>query len=188
MGSSFANERGFTMGLKEIPVGTNVPHDVNVVIEIPMNGAPVKYEVDKTSGALFVDRFMSTAMFYPTNYGYIPNTLSLDGDPVDVLVISPVPLMPSSVISVRPVGMLKMTDEAGQDAKLIAVPSDKLSAFYRKVESYHDLPQPLLLSIEHFFAHYKDLEEGKWVKIDGWFDKDAAHQEILDGQARYQGN
>lgn len=173
------------MGLKEIPLGKNVPHDVNVVIEIPMNGAPVKYEVDKSSGALFVDRFMSTAMFYPTNYGYIPHTLSLDGDPVDVLVVSPVPLLPGSVISVKPVGMLKMTDEAGQDAKLIAVPSDKLSTFYRKVESYRDLPQPLLLSIEHFFAHYKDLEEGKWVKIDGWRDKEEAYQEILDSQKRY---
>lgn len=176
------------MGLNEIPVGKNAPHDVNVIIEIPMNGAPVKYEVDKSSGALFVDRFMSTAMFYPTNYGYIPATLSLDGDPVDVLVVTPVPLMSGSVISVRPVGMLKMTDEAGQDAKLIAVPSDKLSSFYRKIESYHDLPQPLLLSIEHFFAHYKDLEEGKWVKIDGWLDKAEAYQEISQSQQRYLDN
>jgi inorganic pyrophosphatase len=176
------------MGLKDIPVGKNAPHDVNVIIEIPMNGSPVKYEVDKASGALFVDRFMSTAMFYPANYGYIPGTLSLDGDPVDVLVVTPVPIMSGSVISVRPVGMLKMTDEAGQDAKLLAVPSDKLSPFYRKIESYRDLPQPLLLSIEHFFAHYKDLEEGKWVKIDGWLDKAEAYQEIIQSQQRYLDN
>jgi inorganic pyrophosphatase len=177
---------GIAMGLKEIPSGKNLPKDVNVVVEIPMNGPPVKYEVDKTTGALFVDRFMSTAMFYPANYGYIPQTLSLDGDPVDVLVVTPVPLQTGTVISCRPVGMLKMTDESGEDAKLIAVPSDKLCQYYRKVESYRDLPQPLLLSIEHFFAHYKDLEEGKWVRIDGWDDISAAHQEILDSIKRYQ--
>jgi inorganic pyrophosphatase len=173
------------MALKEIPVGKNPPNDVNVIVEIPMNGSPVKYEVDKETGALFVDRFMSTAMFYPANYGYIPQTLSLDGDPVDVLVVTPVPLMAGTVISVRPVGVLKMHDEAGQDAKLIAVPSDKLCQYYRKVVSYRDLPQPLLLSIEHFFAHYKDLEEGKWVKIDGWEDVQSAQQEILDSTKRF---
>jgi inorganic pyrophosphatase len=174
------------MALKDIPVGKNPPYDVNVIIEIPMNGSPVKYEVDKETGALFVDRFMSTAMFYPANYGYVPQTLSLDGDPVDVLVVTPVPLMAGTVISVRVVGVLKMHDEAGQDAKLIAVPSDKLCQYYRKVASYRDLPQPLLLSIEHFFAHYKDLEEGKWVKIDGWEDIQAAQQEILDSTKRFQ--
>lgn len=173
------------MGLKNIPVGKDVPNNINVIIEIPMNGAPVKYEVDKETGALFVDRFMATAMFYPTNYGYVPQTLSLDGDPVDVLVVSPYPLLSGAVIPCRPVGMLKMTDESGEDAKVLAVPIDKLSQLYRNVESYRDLPQPLLLSIEHFFAHYKDLEEGKWVRIEGWQDVAAAHQEILNSQKRY---
>lgn len=173
------------MSLKDIGCGKNVPHDVNVIIEIAMNAAPVKYEVDKESGALFVDRFMATAMFYPTNYGYIPQTLSLDGDPVDVLVVTPHPLINGSVIRCRPVGVLKMTDESGEDAKLIAVPVDKLCQYYRTVKSYRDLPQPLLLSIEHFFNHYKDLEEGKWVRIDGWADIEQAHQEIIDSQKRY---
>jgi inorganic pyrophosphatase len=176
------------MGLKNISAGKNVPNDINVVVEIPMAGAPVKYEVDKETGALFVDRFMATAMFYPTNYGYVPQTLSLDGDPVDVLVVSPYPLLSGSVIRCRPVGVLKMTDESGEDAKVLAVPVDKLSQLYRKVESYRDLPQTLLLSIEHFFAHYKDLEEGKWVRINGWEDVEAAHQEILDSQKRYSEN
>ena len=174
------------MGLQTVPSGRDLPTDINVIIEIPMNGHPVKYEVDKETGALFVDRFMATAMFYPCNYGYVPQTLSLDGDPVDVLVVTPFPLLSGSVIRCRPVGVLKMTDDAGEDAKIIAVPVDKLSQLYRKVESYHDLPQPLLRSIEHFFAHYKDLEEGKWVKINGWEDMDAAHQEILDSQKRFQ--
>lgn len=176
------------MSLKNISCGKNVPNDVNVIIEIPMNGPPVKYEVDKESGALFVDRFMATAMFYPTNYGYIPQTLSLDGDPVDVLVVTPFPLLNGSVIRCRPVGMLKMTDESGEDAKLIAVPVDKLCQYYRKVQSYLDLPQPLLQSIEHFFSHYKDLEEGKWVKVDGWAGIEQAHQEILNSQKRYLEN
>lgn len=176
------------MSLNNIACGKNVPHDVNVIIEIPMNGPPVKYEVDKESGALFVDRFMATAMFYPTNYGYIPQTLSLDGDPVDVLVVTPFPLLNGSVIRCRPVGMLKMTDESGEDAKLIAVPVDKLCQYYRKVQNYLDLPQPLLQSIEHFFSHYKDLEEGKWVKIDGWSGVEQAHQEIINSQKRYTEN
>ena len=173
------------MGLKSISAGKDVPNDINVVIEIPMSGDPVKYEVDKETGALFVDRFMATAMFYPTNYGYVPQTLSLDGDPVDVLVVSPYPLLSGSVIRCRPVGVLKMTDESGEDAKVLAVPVDKLCQLYRKVDSYRDLPQSLLLSIEHFFAHYKDLEEGKWVRIGGWEDVNIAHQEILDSQKRY---
>ena len=176
------------MSLKNIACGKDVPQDVNVIIEIPMNGPPVKYEVDKESGALFVDRFMATAMFYPTNYGYIPQTLSLDGDPVDVLVVTPFPLLNGSVIRCRPVGVLKMTDESGEDAKLIAVPVDKLCQYYRKVQSHLDLPQPLLQSIEHFFSHYKDLEEGKWVKINGWAGIEEAHQEILDSQKRYIDN
>jgi inorganic pyrophosphatase len=167
------------MGLIQISSGRDIPNEINVVIEIPMRGEPVKYEVDKESGVLFVDRFMSTAMFYPTNYGYIPNTLSEDGDPVDVLVVTPVPLISGSVISCRLVGMLQMTDESGVDAKLLALPTTKLSKLYSRIDTYKDLPQELLSSIEHFFAHYKDLEEGKWVKIDGWVGADAARQEVM---------
>lgn len=174
------------MSLLTISSGRDVPNEVNVIIEIPMNGAPVKYEVDKESGALFVDRFMMTAMFYPANYGYIPNTLSEDGDPVDVLVVTPVPLISSSVIRCRVVGMLKMTDESGVDAKLIAVPITKLCKSYESIKSYEDLPESLLKSIEHFFNHYKDLEEGKWVKIEGWVDGDEAVREILNSVARYE--
>lgn len=176
------------MGLMRVSAGRDVPNEINVIIEIPMHGEPVKYEVDKETGALFVDRFMTTSMFYPANYGYIPHTLSEDGDPVDVLVVTPIPLLSGSVIRCRVVGMLKMTDESGVDAKLLAVPVDKLSKIYRNVETYADLPQHLLLSLEHFFQHYKDLEEGKWVKLDGWAGPEAAHQEILSSIDRYQKN
>ncbi len=175
------------MSLLAISSGRDIPNEINVIIEIPMNGAPVKYEVDKESGALFVDRFMMTAMFYPANYGYIPNTLSEDGDPVDVLIVTPMPLISGSVIRARVVGVLKMTDESGTDAKLIAVPTRKISKAYDDIETYEDLPQSLLKSIEHFFKHYKDLEEGKWVKIDGWDSIGAAHQEILNSVARHEG-
>lgn len=174
------------MGLLEINSGRDVPNEINVIIEIPMRGEPVKYEVDKDSGALFVDRFMSTAMFYPANYGYIPSTLSLDGDPCDVLVVTPFPLISGSVIRARPVGMLRMTDEAGPDAKLLAVPVDKLCTNYRTVETFADLPEGLVHSVEHFFEHYKDLEKGKWVKVDGWEGPESAHREILESIARYQ--
>lgn len=173
------------MGLLEVKSGHDVPNEINVIIEIPMHGEPVKYEVDKDSGALFVDRFMATAMFYPTNYGYVPSTLSEDGDPVDVLVVTPVPLMPGVVIPCRPVGMLKMTDESGVDAKILAVPTSKLSKLYEQVKCYKDLPHYLLLAIEHFFQHYKDLEEGKWVKIDGWEGIEAAQKEIIASVARF---
>lgn len=173
------------MSLMEIKSGRDVPNEINVIIEIPMHGEPVKYEVDKETGALFVDRFMATAMFYPTNYGYIPNTLSEDGDPVDVLVITPVPLISGAVIPCRVVGMLKMTDEAGVDAKLLAVPTTKLSKMYQSVETYKDIPQHLLLSLEHFFNHYKDLEEGKWVKIDGWVGPEEARAEIMSSVERF---
>ncbi|GGI84069.1 inorganic diphosphatase [Legionella impletisoli] len=174
------------MGLMEIGSGRDVPNEINVIIEIPMHGEPVKYEVDKETGALFVDRFMTTAMFYPTNYGYVPATLSDDGDPVDVLVVTPMPLISGSVIRCRPIGMLKMTDESGVDAKVLAVPVSKLSKMYDPIQSYNELPQPLLLSIEHFFKHYKDLEEGKWVKVDGWEGPDAAFEEIMSSVRRYQ--
>lgn len=173
------------MSLMKISSGRDVPNEINVIIEIPMHSEPVKYEVDKDSGVLFVDRFLSTPMFYPVNYGYIPNTLSEDGDPVDVLVVTPVPLINGSVITCRVVGMLKMTDESGVDAKLLAVPINKLTKIYEAVESYEDLPQHLLNSIEHFFNHYKDLEEGKWVKVDGWVGVQAALAEIMASIKRF---
>ena len=173
------------MGLNTITAGKDVPNDINVIIEIPANSQPVKYEVDKDSGALFVDRFMSTAMFYPANYGYIPQTLSEDGDPVDVLVITPFPLLSGSVIRCRTIGVLNMTDEAGADAKLLAVPVDKLSQEYRHIKSYKDVSKNLLNSIAHFFEHYKDLEPEKWVKVDGWADVDSAKREIEASIKRY---
>lgn len=174
------------MGLMNITSGRDLPNEVNVIIEIPMHGEPVKYEVDKTTGALFVDRFMSTAMYYPANYGYIPNTLSEDGDPVDVLVVTPFPLTSGAAIACRPVGMLKMTDEAGVDAKIIAVPISKLTKMYDAIKNHNDLPRHLLLSLEHFFQHYKDLEEGKWVKVNGWEGPDMAKQEILASVERFK--
>ena len=160
----------------QIPAGKDVPNDIYVVIEIPANHAPIKYEIDKDADALFVDRFVGTAMFYLANYGYIPNTLSEDGDPLDVLVVTPHPVVPGSVIRCRPVGKLKMEDESGIDAKLIAVPHDKLTPLYKHVKEYTDLPELLLKQI---FAHYKDLEPGKWVKITGWEGSDVAKEEIL---------
>lgn len=173
------------MSLMEIKSGRDIPNEINVIIEIPMHGEPVKYEVDKSSGALFVDRFMATAMFYPTNYGYVPQTLSEDGDPVDVLVVTPVPLISGAVIPCRPVGMLKMTDESGVDAKILAVPTTKLSKMYQSVQTHLDLPESLILSLEHFFKHYKDLEVGKWVKIEGWVGVEEARQEILNSITRF---
>lgn len=174
------------MILDRVSRGTNVPDDVNVIIEVPSHSDPVKYEVDKDTGAMFVDRFMGTSMHYPCNYGYIPQTLSEDGDPVDVLVVTPIPVISGSVIRVRPLGMLRMTDEAGKDSKIIAVPVDKLSNLYANMNSVHDLPRSLLDSIAHFFDHYKDLESGKWVKIDGWVDSDEARREILDSIERFE--
>ncbi len=173
------------MILDRVNSGKDVPNDINVVIEIPSHSDPVKYEVDKETGAMFVDRFMGTAMHYPCNYGYIPQTLSEDGDPTDVLVVTPIPVISGAVVRVRPLGMLRMSDEAGRDSKIIAVPIDKLSILYRQMNSVRDLPQSLLDSIAHFFDHYKDLEPGKWVKIDGWVDTAEAKQEILDSIERY---
>ena len=169
------------MNLDHVDSGHDVPNDINVVIEIPSHSDPVKYEVDKKTGAMFVDRFMSTAMHYPCNYGYIPHTLSADGDPVDVMVLTPVPLITGSVVRCRPVGLLKMTDESGDDPKLLAVPIDKLSDLYRKVRDFRDLPDTLLQQLAHFFEHYKDLEEGKWVRVEGWDGVEAAKAEILNG-------
>ena len=173
------------MNLDRVPAGRDIPNDFNVIIEIPMNGEPIKYELDKETGAMFVDRFMSTAMHYPCNYGYIPKTLSDDGDPVDVLVLTPIPLITGVVVRCRPVGMLKMTDEAGGDAKLLAVPVDKLCNLYRSIQSPRDLPEITLNQIAHFFEHYKDLEPAKWVKIEGWVGQEEAKVEILSGIENY---
>ena len=173
------------MGLDRVPSGKGLPDDFNVVIEIPMHSDPIKYEVDKESGAIFVDRFMSTAMHYPCNYGYIPHTIAGDGDPVDVLVISQFALPPGVVVRCRPVGVLKMTDEAGDDAKLLAVPVDKLTSMFSNIQKPSDLPQIVLDQISHFFAHYKDLEPGKFVKVNGWFEIEDARTEVLEGVARY---
>jgi inorganic pyrophosphatase len=150
-----------------------------------MNADPVKYEVDKASGAIFVDRFMSTSMHYPTNYGYVPKTISGDGDPVDVLVITPVPLIPGVVVTCRAIGILKMEDEAGLDAKVLAVPSDKILSIYSQWKKPEDLNPLRLKTIAHFFEHYKDLEEGKWVKVLGWGGPQLAQQEIAEGMAHY---
>src|SRR5499426_3647220 len=174
------------MNLERVSAGRNVPNEVNVIIEIPMNADPVKYEVDKATGAVFVDRFMSTAMHYPCNYGYVPKTLSGDGDPVDVLVISPFPLITGVVVRCRPVGMLRMNDEAGEDTKLLAVPIDKLTSQYRGIRTPKDVPESRLAAITHFFEHYKDLERGKWVKVLGWVGPAAARREILDGIVRFR--
>lgn len=166
------------MSINDIPAGKNIPEEINVIIEIPANSSPVKYEVDKDTGALMVDRFMATPMFYPCNYGYIPNTLSEDGDPLDVLVVTPYPLVNGSVIKCRPVGVLKMEDESGLDAKLMAVPVDKLSTIYSDIKEVTDLPPLLLDQVKHFFENYKDLEKGKWVKVQGWADAAEAKAEI----------
>ena len=174
------------MILDRVPAGKSMPDDVNVIIEIPLHGDPVKYEVDKDTGAMFVDRFMATAMHYPCNYGYIPNTLCDDGDPADVLVVSPLPLIPGSVVRCRPVGVLQMEDESGDDAKILAVPIDKLTSLYTHINTFRDLPRELLDRIAHFFEHYKDLEPGKWVKIKGWGDAQRAKAEIMSAIAAIQ--
>jgi inorganic pyrophosphatase len=171
---------------EKVGPGQNLPNDINVIIEIPAYSDPVKYEVNKETGVLFVDRFMSTAMHYPCNYGYVPQTLCEDGDPLDVLVLAPFPLLSGSVIRCRPIGLLKMSDEAGEDSKLLAVPVDKLSVLYSNIKSYLDVPQSTLNSIAHFFEHYKDLEVGKWVKIGGWQDIVQACAEIMTSAERYQ--
>jgi len=156
------------MDISKISIGKDAPNDINVIIEVPMNSDPVKYEFDKDAGAIIVDRFLSTAMFYPCNYGFIPHTLSDDGDPADVLVVSQYPVTPGSVIRCRPIGVLMMEDEAGGDEKILAVPVSKLTKYYDDINDYSDLPEILLSQISHFFERYKDLEKGKWVKIGGW--------------------
>ena len=172
------------MDLSKIPIGNNPPDDVNAVIEIPQGGEPVKYELDKESGAIFVDRFLHTAMFYPGNYGFIPHTLAEDGDPMDILVVGPTPVVPGAVIRCRPIGVLKMHDEKGGDEKILAVPVDALHPFYKGVESWRGLPSILTEQIQHFFQHYKDLEKGKETYIGGWGDTEEAGQLIRDSIAR----
>lgn len=173
------------MSLNDVPAGKNVPDEINVIIEIPLNGEPVKYEVDKDSGALFVDRFLGTSMHYPCNYGYVNNTLCGDGDPVDVMVMTRFGLVAGSVVRCRPIGVLKMTDESGEDAKILAVPVEKISQMSKKVQTLEDVPELLLNRISHFFEHYKDLEDGKWVKIEGWEGTESAKKEILESVERY---
>jgi len=169
------------MKINKIPVGENPPSDINVIIEVPLGGEPIKYEMEKKSGAMFVDRFLYTSMRYPCNYGFIPHTLSNDGDPTDVMVIGQRALMPGCVVRARPVGVLMMEDEAGIDEKIVAVPHPKLTRYYDNVQSYTDLPQVLQDRIPHFFEHYKDLEPDKWVKILGWETRKKAEELILEG-------
>ena len=173
------------MRIDAIPIGVNPPHDVNVIVEVPVGGEPIKYEMDKEAGTLVVDRFLYTAMRYPGNYGFIPHTLSGDGDPCDVLVANTRAIAPGAVMSVRPVGVLLMEDEAGGDEKIIAVPSSKLTQRYDKVRNYSDLPDITLQQIQHFFEHYKDLEPGKWVKVDEWADAAEAERLVDEAFARF---
>jgi inorganic pyrophosphatase len=175
------------MSYQNIPAGKDLPEDIYVVIEIPANSSPVKYEIDKDADALFVDRFMASPMFYPANYGYINNTLADDGDALDVLVVTPYPVIPGSVIRCRPVGVLNMTDEAGEDAKLLAVPHEKLTQAYNDVQDMSDLPELLLNQIKEFFENYKNLEKGKWVKVESWEGAESAKAKILVAAAAYKG-
>ena len=174
------------MLIDRIPSGDKVPDILNAVIEIPAQSDPVKYEVEKDSGAVFVDRFMNVPMYYPCNYGFVPQTLSEDGDPLDILVVTPVPVMTGSVIPCRPLDALEMSDEAGRDLKLLAVPVPGMNGAYDDAQSAQDLPGNLLDQIIHFFEHYKALEPGKWVKVENWLGVEMAKQEIIDSVARYQ--
>jgi inorganic pyrophosphatase len=173
------------MSISDVSAGDKLPGEFNVIIEIPMNADPIKYEVDKESGALFVDRFMMTAMHYPANYGYVPQTIADDNDPVDVLVHTPFPLLPGVVVRCRAIGVLRMEDEAGGDAKVLAVATDDICPLYTYWRSIGDVPEVRLKQIQHFFEHYKDLEAGKWVRVIGWSGVEVAHQEIMAGTARY---
>jgi inorganic pyrophosphatase len=174
------------MRIEAIAIGKNPPEDVNVIVEVAIGGEPIKYEMDKEAGTLVVDRFLYTPMRYPGNYGFVPHTLSEDGDPIDVLIANTRPIIPGAIINVRPVGVLKMQDEAGGDEKVIAVPSPKLTRRYINVQNYTDLPRITLDQIQHFFEHYKDLEEGKWVKLLGWGDAEEAKKLIVEAMNRYK--
>ena len=173
------------MSLLNVPAGAKAPDVFNVIIEIPANADPIKYEIDHETGAVFVDRFMGTAMHYPCNYGYVPHPIADDGDPVDVLVVTPFALQPGVVVSCRPLGILQMEDEAGGDAKLVAVPTEKICPMYKNIQKLEDLPELLIQQIKHFFEHYKDLEPGKWVKVTGWAGIDAAKAEVTSGLAAF---
>ena len=172
------------MRIDAVPIGKNPPEDINVIIEVPVGGEPVKYEFDKASGALFVDRILHTPMRYPANYGFVPHTLSDDGDPIDVLICNTRPIIPGAIINVRPIGVLMMEDDGGGDEKIIAVPSPKLTQRYAKVHNYTDLPDITWKQVEHFFLHYKDLEPGKWVKLKGWGDSAHAKRLIVEAIER----
>lgn len=172
------------MNYDAIAIGKNPPDEVNVVIEVPIGGEPIKYELDKAAGALVVDRFLYTPMRYPGNYGFIPHTLSEDGDPCDVLVANTRPILAGAIIAVRPIGVLRMRDEAGGDEKIVAVPTSKLTKRYDRVKNYTDMPEITIKQIEHFFSHYKDLEPGKWVEFDGWGDAETARHLITEAIAR----
>ena len=174
------------MRIEAIAVGHNPPEDVNVIIEVEIGGQPIKYELDKEAGTLYVDRFLYTPMRYPGNYGFVPHTLSDDGDPIDVLVANTRPIVPGAVINVRPIGVLRMEDESGGDEKILAVPSARLTQRYAHVHNHTDMPQITLDQIQHFFEHYKDLEPGKWVKVLGWGDADEARRLITKAIARYR--
>ena len=172
------------MRLDAIPTGNEVPNDINVIVEVPIGGEPIKYEMDKAAGALFVDRFLYTPMFYPGNYGFVPHTLSEDGDPIDVLICNTRAVVPGAVMNCRPVGVLFMEDDGGKDEKIIAMPSHRLTARYDKVKSYEDLPNITRQQVEHFFGHYKDLEPDKWVRIDHWGGAEDARRLILEAVER----
>ncbi len=174
------------MRLDAIKVGENPPHDINVVVEVPIGGEPVKYEMDKQAGTLVVDRILYTAMRYPGNYGFVPHTLSDDGDPIDILIANQRPIIPGSVINCRAIGVLHMVDEGGEDEKIIVVPSSRVSSMFDRINNYRDLPSLLVRQIEHFFQRYKDLEDGKWVKIDHWGDETEAREKIVEAIARYK--
>ncbi len=174
------------MDIKKVPIGRNVPHEINVIIEIPMGGNPVKYEFDKESGAMYVDRFLHTAMYYPCNYGFIPHTLSDDGDPIDAAVLSQFPVQAGVVIPSRPVGVLLMEDESGVDEKLLCVPLDDLHPYYGNIQTIGDVRPVLLEQLQHFFEHYKDLEDNKWAKVKGWEDEGVAKQLIAEAIERAQ--
>ena len=172
------------MDISKIIAGQNPPDDLNVIVEVPLGGDPIKYEIDKASGAMFVDRYLYTEMRYPCNYGFVPHTLSLDGDPIDVMVVGNRPLVPGSVVRARPVGVLMMTDDIGPDEKSLAGPHPKLTAYYDKIATYHDLPDILIQKITHFFTHYKDLETGKWSRVEGWSGVEKARELIAEAVTR----
>lgn len=172
------------MDITKISTGHNPPDDLNIIVEVPLGGHPIKYEIDKASGAMFVDRYLYTEMRYPCNYGFVPHTLSLDGDPIDVMIVGNRPVVPGSVVRARPVGVLMMTDDKGDDEKILAVPHQKLTAYYDKIATYHDLPKILVDKITHFFEHYKDLEAEKWTRIEGWFGVDKARELISEAVER----